>query len=74
MKLLVNGDEGIDGIIKEDKLGLNVIYVQAKKWDGVVGRPEINKFVGALEGKRAKKAYSLRRLHLQKRLRNTFLK
>ena len=49
------GDEGIDGIIKEDKLGLDVIYVQAKKWEGVVGRPEIHKFVGALEGKRAKK-------------------
>ncbi len=49
------GDEGIDGIIKEDKLGLDVIYVQAKKWEGIVGRPEIHKFVGALEGKRAKK-------------------
>jgi restriction system protein len=50
------GDEGIDGIIKEDKLGLNEIYIQAKRWDnGVVGRPEIQKFVGALQGKRAKK-------------------
>jgi restriction system protein len=49
------GDEGIDGIIKEDKLGLDVIYVQAKRWEGIVGRPEIHKFVGALEGKRAKK-------------------
>jgi restriction system protein len=50
-----SGDEGIDGIIKEDKLGLDVIYIQAKRWDGTVGRPEIQKFVGALHGKRAKK-------------------
>jgi restriction system protein len=49
------GDEGIDGIINEDKLGLDVIYLQAKRWEGVVGRPEIQKFVGALHGKRAKK-------------------
>jgi restriction system protein len=49
------GDEGVDGIIKEDKLGLEVIYIQAKKWEGTVGRPEIQKFVGALHGKRAKK-------------------
>ena len=49
------GDEGIDGIINEDRLGLDVIYIQAKKWDGSVGRPEIQKFVGALHGKRAKK-------------------
>ena len=49
------GDEGIDGIINEDRLGLDVIYLQAKKWEGTVGRPEIHKFVGALHGKRAKK-------------------
>lgn len=49
------GDEGIDGIIKEDKLGLDVIYIQAKRWQGSVGRPEIQKFVGALHGQRAKK-------------------
>ncbi len=50
-------DEGIDGIINEDKLGLDVIYLQAKKWtnDGGIGRPEIQKFVGALHGQRAKK-------------------
>jgi restriction system protein len=48
-------DEGIDGIIKEDKLGLDKIYIQAKKWENNVGRPEIQKFVGALQGKRAKK-------------------
>jgi len=50
-----SGDEGIDGIIKEDKLGLDVIYLQAKRWEGTVGRPEVQKFVGALHGKRAKK-------------------
>jgi restriction system protein len=50
-----SGDEGIDGIINEDRLGLDVIYIQAKKWEGTVGRPEIQKFVGALHGKRAKK-------------------
>lgn len=50
-----SGDGGIDGIIKEDKLGLDVIYVQAKRWDGVVGRPEVQKFAGALQGQRASK-------------------
>lgn len=50
-----SGDEGIDGIIKEDKLGLDVIYVQAKRWEGTVGRPEIQKFAGALQGQRANK-------------------
>lgn len=50
-----SGDEGIDGIISEDRLGLDIVYLQAKKWDGTVGRPEIQKFVGALHGKRAKK-------------------
>src|SRR3989338_7429572 len=50
-----SGDGGIDGIIKEDKLGLDVIYIQAKRWEAVVGRPEIHKFVGALVGQRAKK-------------------
>lgn len=50
-----SGDGGIDGIIKEDKLGLDVIYVQAKRWEGTVGRPEIQKFAGALQGHRANK-------------------
>ncbi len=50
-----SGDEGIDGIIKEDRLGLDVIYIQAKKWEGAVSRPEIQKFAGALQGQRAKK-------------------
>jgi restriction system protein len=49
------GDEGIDGVISEDRLGLDIVYLQAKRWEGSVGRPEIQKFVGALHGKRAKK-------------------
>lgn len=50
-----SGDEGIDGIINEDRLGLDVIYLQAKRWEGNVSRPEIQKFAGALQGKRARK-------------------
>lgn len=50
-----SGDGGIDGVIKEDRLGLDVIYLQAKRWDTTVGRPEIQKFAGALQGQRAKK-------------------
>lgn len=50
-----SGDQGIDGIIKEDKLGLDTIYLQAKRWDATVGRPEIHKFVGALKGQGASK-------------------
>ena len=50
-----SGDEGIDGIISEDRLGLDIVYLQAKKWDGTVGRPEVQKFVGALHGRRARK-------------------
>lgn len=50
-----SGDEGIDGIIKEDKLGLDVIFIQAKKWEASVGRPEIMRFVGALQGQHARK-------------------
>jgi restriction system protein len=50
-----SGDGGIDGIIDEDKLGLDTIYIQAKKWDTVIGRPEIHKFIGALAGQGAKK-------------------
>jgi restriction system protein len=53
------GDGGIDGIIKEDRLGLDAIYIQAKRWEGVVGRPEIQKFAGALQGQRARKGIFL---------------
>ncbi len=50
-----SGDGGIDGIIKEDRLGLDAIYIQAKRWENVVGRPEIQKFAGALQRQRARK-------------------
>jgi restriction system protein len=49
------GDEGIDGVINEDRLGLDVIYIQAKRWKNNVGRQEIQSFVGALAGKKANK-------------------
>lgn len=52
-------DAGIDGIIPQDKLGLDTVYIQAKKWENVVGRPEVHKFVGALEGVRARKGIFL---------------
>lgn len=54
-----SGDEGIDGIIKEDKLGLDSVYIQAKKWEGVVGRPVVQSFAGSLEGHRARKGVML---------------
>lgn len=50
-----SGDEGIDGIIKEDRLGLDTIYIQAKRWENTISRPEIQKFAGALQGQQAKK-------------------
>lgn len=50
-----SGDEGIDGIIKEDRLGLDILYIQAKRWNNPVSRPEIQKFAGALQGYKAKK-------------------
>ncbi|OPY58490.1 MAG: Mrr restriction system protein [Pelotomaculum sp. PtaU1.Bin035] len=52
-----SGDEGIDGIVREDKLGFSLIYIQAKRWelDKTIGRPEIQKFVGALAGQGATK-------------------
>jgi len=50
-----SGDEGIDGIIKEDRLRLEVVYIQAKRWKDTVGRPEIQRFVGALHGQNARK-------------------
>jgi restriction system protein len=49
------GDEGIDGLIREDRLGLETIYVQAKRWTNTVGRPDIQRFAGALQGQRARK-------------------
>lgn len=50
-----SGDGGIDGIIKEDKLGLDVVYIQAKRWEGNVGRLVVQGFAGSLEGQRARK-------------------
>ena len=53
----LSNDEGIDGIIKEDQLGFSNIYIQAKQWQPgqTIGRPEIQKFVGALHGQQAQK-------------------
>jgi restriction system protein len=51
----MGGDGGIDGIINEDTLGLDIIYIQAKRWENNIGRPEIQKFAGALLGKNATK-------------------
>ncbi|MFT3831330.1 MAG: restriction endonuclease [Opitutaceae bacterium] len=50
-----SGDEGVDGVIKEDRLGLDTIYVQAKRWQNAVGRRELQGFVGALAGQGANK-------------------
>jgi len=50
-----SGDGGLDGVINEDKLGLDVVYVQAKRWEGSVGRPVVQAFAGSLEGVRARK-------------------
>jgi len=50
-----SGDGGIDGTIREDKLGLDIVYVQAKRWENTVGRPAVQAFAGSLEGERARK-------------------
>jgi restriction system protein len=50
-----SGDDGIDGIIKEDRLGLDVVYIQAKRWKGTVGRPVVQAFAGSLEAEPANK-------------------
>lgn len=50
-----SGDEGIDGIIKEDRLGLDIVYLQAKRWENAVGSPEVRNFTGSLEGHGAQK-------------------
>jgi restriction system protein len=49
------GDEGIDGVISEDPLGLDLVHVQAKRWANPIGRPDVQLFVGALQGKQARK-------------------
>jgi restriction system protein len=50
-----SGDGGIDGIIKEDRLGLDAIYLQAKRWEGTVGRPVVQGFSGSLDGAKGRK-------------------
>jgi restriction system protein len=50
-----SGDDGIDGIIKQDRLGLDAVFVQAKRWKATVGRPDIQSFAGSLEGQRARR-------------------
>ena len=62
-------DDGIDGVIKEDKLGLDKIYVQAKRWANCVGQPEIQKFVGALVGQGAKKGVFITTSYFSKEAR-----
>jgi restriction system protein len=54
-----SGDGGIDGVIKQDKLGLDVLCIQAKRWDGAVGRPTIQGFVGSMDYVRARKGVIL---------------
>ena len=61
-----SGDGGIDGIINEDKLGLDVIYLQAKRWDNVVPVKEIRDFTGALASKKAKKGIFITTSHFPK--------
>jgi restriction system protein len=58
-----SNDEGVDGVINEDRLGLDVIYVQAKRWKNPVGRPDIQSFVGALAGKQAHKGVFITTSH-----------
>lgn len=50
-----SGDGGVDGVINEDRLGLDMVYIQAKRWDGTVGRPVVQAFAGSLDGVRARK-------------------
>ncbi len=64
------GDGGIDGIIKEDKLGLDAIYLQAKRWEGTVGGPVVQGFVGALIGKKARKGVFITTSNFSQQARN----
>jgi len=65
-----SGDEGIDGVINEDRLGLDKIYIQAKRWEGTVSRPEIQKFVGALLGRQARKGICMTTSDFSKQARD----
>ena len=68
------GDGGIDGIINEDKLGLDKVYIQAKKWAGKVSRPEIQKFIGALHERQANKGIFITSSSFTQEAINTALK
>jgi restriction system protein len=65
-----SGDGGIDGIIKEDKLGLDTIYIQAKRWEGTVGAPSVQGFAGALMGKKARKGVFITTSHFSQQAIN----
>jgi len=61
-----SGDGGIDGIIKEDKLGLDIIYIQAKRWEDAVGSADVRNFVGSLAGQKANKGVFITTSHFSK--------
>lgn len=61
-----SGDGGIDGTIKEDKLGLDIVYIQAKRWEGTVSRPTVQGFAGSLEGVRARKGVLITTSHFSR--------
>lgn len=65
-----SGDGGIDGTIKEDKLGLDIVYVQAKRWEHTVGRPSVQAFAGSLEGARARKGVMITTSSFSEEARN----
>jgi len=69
-----SGDGGIDGIIKEDRLGLDVIYIQAKRWEGDIGSSEIRNFIGALSVHKAKKGVFITTSGFNKNARETSAK
>ena len=65
-----SGDGGIDGIINEDRLGLDMIYVQAKRWKGNVGEPPVRDFVGALDGEGVQKGVFITTSHFSPTAKN----
>ena len=69
-----SGDGGIDGIINEDRLGLDMIYVQAKRWEGNVGEPPVRDFVGALDGEGVQKGVFIITSHFSPAAKNYALK
>ncbi len=69
-----SGDGGIDGIIKEDRLGLDVIYIQAKRWEGDIGSSEIRNFIGALSVHKAEKGVFITTSGFNKNARETAAK